>query len=133
MHFNSENIIIYVNSQIQDYSALGQLMHDFYCTDPDDMFCDVLAKRVSYFKESEEGVSSMCKMLEEMREEAVMKDRIKNVISFYSNGASISLIAKSMGMSERTVKEILIKNSEKPTKTSSKTSSSLGRLNLYED
>lgn len=108
-------------------------MHDFYCTDPDDMLCDVLAKRVSYFKESEEGVSSMCKMLEEMREEAVMKDRIKNVISFYSNGASIFLIAKSMGMSERTVKEILIKNSEKPIKTSSKMSSSLGRLNLYED
>lgn len=131
--FDDGSCIIYVNSQIQDYSALGQLMHDFYCTDPDDMFCDVLAKRVSYFKESEEGVSSMCKMLEEMREEAVMKDRIKNVISFYSNGASISLIAKSMGMSERTVKEILIKNSEKPTKTSSKTSSSLGRLNLYED
>lgn len=75
----------------------------------------------------------MCKMLEEMREEAVMKDRIKNVVSFYNNGASISLIAKSMGMSERTVKKILIKNSEKQDYTTTKKSSSLGRLNLYDD
>ena len=82
-------------------------MHDFYCTDPNEMFCNVLAKRVSYFKESQEGVSSMCKMLEEIREEAVMKDRIKNVKSFYNNGVSISLIAKSMNMSEDTVRRIL--------------------------
>ena len=32
-------------------------MHDFYCTDSNEMFCDILADRVSYFKESKEGVS----------------------------------------------------------------------------
>ena len=45
--------IIYVNSQIKDESALGKLMHDFYCTDPKDMNYKILAERVRYFKEDE--------------------------------------------------------------------------------
>lgn len=45
-------------------------MHDFRCTDPDDMYYDVLRKRVSYFKRNEEGKKEMCKMMDEMRQEA---------------------------------------------------------------
>lgn len=71
--FGDEAHIIYVNSQIKDETALGKLMHDFSCTDPDDMNYSVLAQRVRYFKEDMEGVTTMCRAMEEMREEAAAK------------------------------------------------------------
>lgn len=49
--FGDDAHIIYVNSQIKGKTALGKLMHDFTCTDPDDMNYSVLAQRVRYFKE----------------------------------------------------------------------------------
>ncbi len=67
--FNDGSHIIYVNSLIQDETELGQLMHDFFCTDPDDMNYKILSDRVRYFKESEKGVKTMCKIMEELREE----------------------------------------------------------------
>ncbi len=44
-------------------------MHDFSCTNPDDMNYDTLAKKARYFKQDEEGVKSMSKILEDMRNE----------------------------------------------------------------
>jgi hypothetical protein len=67
--FEDDAHIIYVNSQIKDETALGKLMHDFTCTDPDDMNYPVLAQRVRYFKEDTKGVTTMCKAMEEMRAE----------------------------------------------------------------
>ena len=68
--FGDEAHIIYVNSQIKDETALGRLMHDFSCTDPDDMSYPVLAQRVRYFKEDMKGGATMCRAMEEMRAEA---------------------------------------------------------------
>ena len=62
--------IIYVNSQIKNDTELGKLMHDFSCTNAEDMNYSVLADRVRYFKEDEKGVSTMCKAMEDMRNEA---------------------------------------------------------------
>lgn len=67
--FGDESHIIYVNSQIKDESALGKLMHDFSCTDAKDMKYKILADRVRYFKEDEKGVATMCRAMEEMRNE----------------------------------------------------------------
>ena len=38
-------------------------------TDPDDMNYKILSERVRYFKESERGVKTMCKMMQELRAE----------------------------------------------------------------
>lgn len=65
--FGDDAHIIYVNSQIKAETASGKLMHDFTCTDPDDMNYSVLAQRVRYFKEDTKGVTTMCKAMEEMR------------------------------------------------------------------
>ena len=54
--FGDDSHIIYVNSQIKDETALEKLMHDFACTDAEDMYYKVLAKRVQYFKEDQKGV-----------------------------------------------------------------------------
>ena len=67
--FGDESHIIYVNSQIKDESALGKLMHDFSCTVAKDMNYKILADRVRYFKEDEKGVATMCRAMEEMRNE----------------------------------------------------------------
>ena len=55
--FNDQSHIVYVNSQIKDETALGKLMHDFFCTDAKDMFYSVLANRVQYFKHDAKGVA----------------------------------------------------------------------------
>ena len=44
-------------------------MHDFFCTNPDDMNYQQLAKKARFFKENEEGRAAMGKVLEEMRME----------------------------------------------------------------
>ena len=45
----------------------------------------MLAKRVRYFKETEEGVSSMCKAMEEMRAEAERKGMENAMLSNIKN------------------------------------------------
>ena len=67
--FGDESHIIYVNAQITNETALGRLMHDFRCTDPQEMYYGILANRVHYFKADEKGVSIMCKAMEDMRSE----------------------------------------------------------------
>ena len=67
--FQDGSHIIYVNGAYRDDSPLGRLMHDFSCTDPADMYYNILADRVRFFKESKEGVAIMCKAMEDMRRE----------------------------------------------------------------
>lgn len=45
-------------------------MHDFSCTDPDDMNYKALAEKARYYKQDEKGVATMCKIMEDMRNEA---------------------------------------------------------------
>ena len=68
--FGDESHILYVNAQIKDDTALGQLMHDFSCTSAEEMHYQILADRVRYFKEDTEGVATMCKAMEDMRNQA---------------------------------------------------------------
>ena len=75
--FGDEAHIIYVNAQIKDETALGKLMHDFSCTDPNQMNYPVLAQRVRYFKEDTKGVTNMCRAIEEMREETKREQAIE--------------------------------------------------------
>ena len=66
--------IIYVNSSMMDEDTpLGKLMHDFRCTQADDMYYDVLAERVRYLKETEEGARNMCEAMEMLTDEAEMR------------------------------------------------------------
>ena len=58
--------IIYVNSSVQDDTALGRLMHDLHCSDPHDMHSEILAQRVLKLKETQKGVDIMCDKLNEL-------------------------------------------------------------------
>ena len=58
--------IIYVNSSVQDDTALGRLMHDLHCPNSQDMYSKILARRVKELKETQEGVDTMCDKLNEL-------------------------------------------------------------------
>ena len=58
--------IIYVNSSVQDDTALGRLMHDLHCSDPHEMYSEILARRVKELKETQKGVDIMCDKLNEL-------------------------------------------------------------------
>ncbi|MCD8158722.1 MAG: PD-(D/E)XK nuclease family transposase [Clostridiales bacterium] len=65
-----ERHILFINGDNKNEgTALGKLVHDFKCKSADNMYYNVLAKRVRYFKEEGGGVSDMCKILEDMRNE----------------------------------------------------------------
>ena len=68
--FGDGSHILYVNGAYQNETPIGKLMHDFSCTDASEMYYDVLAERVKFFKESKEGVAIMCRAMEEMRIES---------------------------------------------------------------
>ncbi|MDE7477767.1 MAG: Rpn family recombination-promoting nuclease/putative transposase [Lachnospiraceae bacterium] len=67
--FEDGEHILYVNGEYRGDSELGKLMHDFNCMNADDMNFELVAERTRYFKENPEGVSRMCKMMEDMRNE----------------------------------------------------------------
>ena len=80
--FDDGEHIIYVNGVDKDASTeLGKLMHDFFCTDPDDMNYKELADKVRYFKEDEKGVAAMCKVMEDMRNEADERRAVADIKS----------------------------------------------------
>ena len=71
--FNDGSHILYVNGAYKGDDELGKLMHDFSCTNPDDMYYEALADRTRYFKENKEGIQIMCKAMEDMRKEYLQK------------------------------------------------------------
>ncbi len=72
--FGDGSHIIYVNGKYRGNDEVGKPMHDFSCTNPDDMNYEALAKRARYFKQDEKGVAAMCKIMEDMRNEAELKN-----------------------------------------------------------
>ncbi len=67
--FEDGEHILYVNGEYRGNSDIGKLMHDFNCTDADDMNFELMAERTRYLKENPEGVGQMCKVIEDMRKE----------------------------------------------------------------
>ncbi|MDE7204745.1 MAG: hypothetical protein K2O91_23235 [Lachnospiraceae bacterium] len=70
--------ILYVNGKYRGNDEVGMLMHDFSCTNPDDMNYEALAKKARYFNQDEKGVATMCKIMEDMRNEAAQKAELKS-------------------------------------------------------
>ena len=77
--FSDDSHIIYVNAAIQDDTRLGRLMHDLFCKHADEMYSEVLAKRVKELKETERGVEHMCKELRELYDEGIAEGRAEGI------------------------------------------------------
>ena len=108
VQFEDGEHIIYVNGSMKSKdTALGKLMSDLYCTDANDMCYEELSERVRQYKETEEGAETMCDILDEMRNEAVLKDRIENAKKMMEIGKmSIEEIALCSGLSIEKVREL---------------------------
>ncbi len=102
--FDDGSHILYVNGAYKnETSRIGQLMHDFRCVEAEDMHNQVLAEKVRYFKETEGGREEMCRVMEDMRNEAhlegKMEERIRIVLAMLKEQMSCEVIAKLSGLS----------------------------------
>ena len=100
--------IIYVNGSIRtDDSALGKLMSDFYCTKADGMYYKELSDKIRHYKESEEGVKTMCDIWEEVKNEGKIEASIENAKTMLKDGSlPYEKIAEFSGLSIEKVREL---------------------------
>lgn len=96
-----------MNGEYRGNDELGLLMHDFNCTEADDMHYELMAERTKYLKENPEGVSIMCKAMEEMRNNASEEKAIsiaKNLLQIGS--LTYEQIAKATELTLAKVQEL---------------------------
>lgn len=75
--FQDEAHIIYVNGQYRGDDPIGSIMHDFFCADPKDMNNEILADEVAKYKDTDKGVNSMCRIMEELTNESLKEGLAK--------------------------------------------------------
>lgn len=103
--FDDGSHILYVNGAYRGETPLGKLMHDFSCTDPSDMYYDVLAERVRFFKESREGAIIMCKMMEDMRNESLREGLERGMQQDMQQGMNAAAL-RMLGVRKYTLEEV---------------------------
>lgn len=82
-------------------------MHDFKCLKSQDMNYPQLADGVRYYKETEGGREKMCKIVEELRDDARREERRQIAISLIEEGSlSFEQIAKVSKLSLEEVKAL---------------------------
>ena len=67
-------------------------MADFRETDPKKMNFPSLAERSQYFKNTEGGVESMCRVMEEVREEGRMEGRNQMIVALLVSNSEEELL-----------------------------------------
>ena len=119
--FDDGSYILYVNGEYRDDSDIGKLMHDFCCSDPEDMMIPALAARTKYLKTNKKEIEHMCKQMEEISnksfkegelssfakgESSGISKRNKDIaIKMHDMGDSIGKIALTVEVSEDQVRE----------------------------
>ena len=107
MTFCDESHIIYVNGEYKEDNDIGKLMHDFSCSNPDDMKLGLLAEKTRYFKKDEKGVKRMCKIMEDFAAEEREAQAEEFVIGMLEVGKlSYAEIAAISKLPEEKVKEL---------------------------
>ena len=113
--FNDGSHIIFVNGEYKNNDTdIGKLMHDFRCKDSEDMYFPELADKVKYFKETEGGNETMCKMMEDMRNEVAVEAAAKKaeevVIKMLKRKLDINEIVECSGLSLEEVEKLKKEN-----------------------
>ena len=100
---------IYVNGEIRNGTALGELMQDFFCKDPRKMHYKVLSDRAGYFKKDKEGVDTMCKLMEDYadkRARQAAEAAAKETAEKAARERSISIATNLWNKGERDLQQI---------------------------
>ena len=103
--------IIYVNGATRSATEIGKLVHDLLCRDAAKMYFDVLRKRVSQFKNSEEGRRTMCEAVERIAERRGARVKRETMLAtakrLLANGKLVlKEIAQCTGLSLAQVKKL---------------------------
>ena len=106
--FGGKSHIIYVNGAYNgdEDTDLRWLIHDLLCTDPDEMHFPELAERVRYHKEDSEGVRTMCKIMEDIKNEGRESMLTDMVVSLLKRGKSPAFIADTLEIAREKVMSI---------------------------
>lgn len=95
---------------IDDESDIGKLMHDFNCTQANDMVFPLMAEKTKYLKENPKGVSEVCKQMEDLRNESFLEGKILTLIDLVIDGSlSIEKAAAKANMTVDEFKEAMDK------------------------
>ena len=109
--FGDGTHIIYVNGATRSETEIGKLVHDLLCRDAAEMYFDLLRKRVSEFKNSEEGRLYMCKAMERIKSEGKREGKRETMLAMakrlLANGKlMLKEIAECTGLSLVQVKKL---------------------------
>lgn len=100
--FGDDEYILFINGAYnneKDDSDLAKLIHDFGCTKPSDMYFSEMSESAHKYKETEEGVSEMCKMMEDMRNNAEKAGVIKTLVDLVKKGLlTLAQVAEQANM-----------------------------------
>lgn len=77
--FNDRQHILYVNASYKGEGPLADLLHDFLCSDPDEMKSELMAEKARYLKSDPKGVKTMCAEMEKMREDVEQRTTLKAI------------------------------------------------------
>lgn len=106
--FGDDEHIIFVNGAYNnpdDNSDLAKLIHDFGCRNDEDMYFDIMAESTHFYKKTEKGVSHMCRLMEEMRND----QKVIFAIKLLKRGKeSLEEIAEDSGLSLDDVKDLAV-------------------------
>lgn len=82
-------------------------MHDFACTNPADMHYKILAEKTRYFKENEKGVAAMCKVVEDLCNDAKIEEKKEIAIRLLKQSElSNEKISEYVGLDVEVVKAL---------------------------
>lgn len=108
--FGDYEHIIFVNGAYNnpdDTSDLAKLIHDFACCNDEDMYFDLMAESTHYYKKTEKGVSHMCKLMEDMRNDEKMQEKLRTAIRMLADGVlTYEQIAKFTLLPSEKIKEL---------------------------
>ena len=104
-NFGDGTHIIYVNGETQSESEIGKLVHDLRSRDAAEMHFDILKKRVSQLKDSEEGRRIMCKAVEEFAERRAAEAKAEGIAEGERKGKAEGKRETMLAMAKRMLKD----------------------------
>ena len=90
--------IVYANGATRSKTEIGKLMHDLRCRHAAEMHFDILKKRVSQFKNSEEGRRTMCEAVERIAERRAAESKAEGLAEGEARGKRETMLATAMRM-----------------------------------
>ena len=124
--FNDRSHIVYVNSEYKNDNAIGRLLHDLCCSDPQEMYNDLIRKDTEYLKTNTQEVESMCQIIEELVNEVRAESKAQGMVEGIAIGENkgraegtqnaLTGLAEEMkvaGITEEMIKAIIASYQEK--------------------